>query len=129
MSSEKDEKVEKIFEFWKWCMNWPRSRFTPERRLKINARFRDGYTTEDIIQGICGCSGSAFHMGDNPSNTRYDDLTLICRNGSKLEGFMNKTTKEKTVETYRKFLRESAEKGPDEKRPGDFPKLVYSKGE
>ncbi len=110
-------------------MDRPQSRFSGDKRHKVNMRLRDGYAPEDIIQAICGCSGSAWHMGDNDRDTKYDDLTLICRSGSKLEGFMNMTTKEKTVETYRKFLRESAKKGPDEERPGDFPKLVYSGGE
>ena len=28
-------------------------------------------------------------MGKNGTGTIYDDLTLICRNGEKLEGFIN----------------------------------------
>ena len=99
--------ISQVFAFWKWCMGKERARFTPGRRRKIEARLRDGYTVEDIIQAICGCSGSAWHMGDNHDGTKYDSLTLICREGEKLERFMDMTTQEAASETYRRFEKET----------------------
>jgi len=88
-------------------MQKERAKLTPGRRVKIRSRLEEGYAFEDIIQAICGCSGSSFHMGDNERNTRFDDVTLICRNGSKLEGFMGMTNPEAADETYRRFEKET----------------------
>jgi len=97
------------------------AKFTPERKTKVRCRMQDGYTFENIIQAICGCSVSRHHMGENDRDTKYDDLTLICRNGSKLEWFMEMTTAEAANETYRRFEKETGIG-----REGDFPKLVHS---
>ena len=125
MTCQVKSSPDRIFEFWVWCMqkNPKVTKFAPERRRKIQARLRQGYTLENIIQAICGCSGSAWHMGDNSDCTKYDDLTLICRNGSKLERFMGMTTTEAASETYRRFEKETGIEGE-----GDFPKLVHSAG-
>jgi hypothetical protein len=50
---------------------------------------KDGYSEDDIITAITSCAKSPYHMGQNDNGTIYDDLTLICRNGEKLEGFIN----------------------------------------
>lgn len=84
MSSAKE-----IFEYWQKIMNHPQSKFTNDRKTKVEARLKEGYTKEQIIQAIDGCASSEHHMGKNDQGTVYDDLTLICRNGSKLEWFMN----------------------------------------
>lgn len=86
---EIDSDITKIFEHWKRVMNHPRARLDSARRRAITARLRDGYSAEDIIKAIDGCRASRWHMGDNPSGVRYDDLTLICRNGAKLEQFQS----------------------------------------
>ena len=78
-----------IFEYWQKIMNHPQSKFTKDRKAKVEARLKEGYTKEQIIQAIDGCASSEHHMGKNDQGTVYDDLTLICRNGSKLEWFMN----------------------------------------
>jgi len=100
------------------------TKFAPKRRRKILARFKEGYTQENIIQAICGCSGSAWNMGDNDQHKKFDDLELICRDGVKLEGFMGMTTQEATDETYRRFQKETG----SEARQGNFPKLVHAGG-
>lgn len=86
---EIDSDITKIFEHWKRVMNHPRARLDSARRRAITARLRDGYSPDDIIRAIDGCRASRWHMGDNPSGVRYDDLTLICRNGAKLEQFQS----------------------------------------
>ncbi|MFB5646018.1 MAG: hypothetical protein ACE5R3_05400, partial [Nitrosopumilaceae archaeon] len=42
----------------------------------------------NIKQAILNCSKSHFNMGQNTQGRKFDDLTLICRNASKLEQFM-----------------------------------------
>jgi len=86
--SNKD--IKDIYVYWKEIMKHPGAKLTPDRKQKIKARLQEGYTKEQIIRAIKGCASSPYHMGDNEQGTVYDDLTLICRNGSKLEGFMEK---------------------------------------
>ena len=85
--SDAVDKVKVIFDYW--CLTMSKSsqtKLTVERRKCINARLKDGYTVDQIKQAIDGCANSSFHMGKNDNKTIYNDLTLICRNGSKLEG-------------------------------------------
>lgn len=73
-----------------WCHRLGKAKtakFKGKRKAKVLARLRDGYTLEDIKRAVDGCAGSAWHMGENDRNQRYDDLELICRDGSNLEKF------------------------------------------
>lgn len=82
-----------IFDYWVEKMGkTSTAKLTSDRKAKIRARLKEGYTVADIKQAIDGCSASPFHMGDNPNGKTYNDLELICRNGSKLEGFMEITS-------------------------------------
>jgi hypothetical protein len=70
----------------------------------------------DILRAIDGCAASEFHTTGG-----YDDLTLICRNGSKLEAFIAKAgdvpTTIKTnyeddqIETLRNEMKEARNAG------------------
>jgi hypothetical protein len=81
--------VERIFRYWQKQMNKPHAKLTRGRERKIIARLDQGYTEEEIKQAIDGCYLSDFHMGRSDRGTAvYNDLTLICRNGSKLEQFI-----------------------------------------
>lgn len=64
------------------------TKLLPERREKILARLREGYTVEQLKQAIDGCRVSPFHRGGNDKRQVYDDLMLICRSGSKVEMFI-----------------------------------------
>lgn len=84
-----------VFDYWKQVMNHPQAKLTKDRENKIRMRLNEGYSVEQIKQAVDGCKLSPHHMGENDRNTVYDDIELICRSGSKLEGFMNKA-KQKT---------------------------------
>jgi len=89
--------VRSVFEFWSfWMEKRGTTKLTPDRYQKIRARFREGYQFPQFARAIVGLSNSAYHRGENDNGTVYDDLTLICRTGSKLEGFMDKATEEET---------------------------------
>lgn len=82
--------VRAVFEHWKKKMQkHGQVRLTDERRKKIQARLKDGYSVDEIKRAVDGCSQSEFHMarGKYRGCRRYDDLTLILRNGSRLENF------------------------------------------
>jgi len=76
-----------VFAYWQRILNKPNSKLTKDRQAKIEARFKDGYTVDDMERAIDGCARSAHHMGQNDRNTVYDDLELICRDGKHLENF------------------------------------------
>ena len=76
----------RLFTYWKEQCDHPRAKPTAERARCIVARLKDGYTEADIRAGIDGAAVAA-HVNDD-TGQRYDDITLICRNGSKLEGFI-----------------------------------------
>ncbi len=90
LSSAPRSTVREVFEYWRETMNHPQAKLTPERERAVSARLRDGYTVEQIKQAIDGCGRSPFHRGENDRQQRYDDLTLICRNGAKLESFIER---------------------------------------
>ena len=76
----------RIFAYWRETTGHPRAQLTPERRRAVLGRLSQGYVEADIMVAIDGAAGSDFHADDL---TRHD-LTLICRNGSKLEGFIER---------------------------------------
>lgn len=79
-----------IFAYWQQVRKHPDAKLTDGRRAKITARLKDGYTETDIKLAIDGCNNSPHHTGTNDTGTVYDDLTLICRSGEKLEMFKAK---------------------------------------
>jgi len=83
-----DNTVTNIFEHWKLKLNHPRAVLDDNRKRCITKAMRLGYTEEALCDAIDGCSASPFHIGKNPQNTKYDDLTLILRDASKIESFI-----------------------------------------
>lgn len=69
-----------VFEHWKEETAKPRAKPTAERKAKVVARLEDGYTVEQIKSACRAIMKSKHHTDGN-----YLDLTLICRNGSHLE--------------------------------------------
>lgn len=88
-----------VFDHWVMRMGKGSStKLTKGRKSKIEARLKEGYSIDDIKQAIDGCANSGHHMGQNDTGTVYDDLTLICRNGEKVEWFKNNIAKVKPNE-------------------------------
>ena len=85
------DSVRQVFEHWQTTMGHASAKLTPKRRRLVQGRLREGYTVAQLREAIEGCKASPFHMGQNDSGAVYDDLTLICRSGEKLEFFLGKT--------------------------------------
>lgn len=81
----------KVYEHWLRATkrNPAQCRYTPERKTKVLARLREGFTVADICGAIDYVAQSDWHQGGNESGKRYDDLTIICRNATKLESYRN----------------------------------------
>jgi len=87
-STEVDNRPLEIFTYWKDVMGKNNSAKPTAKRMScIKARLKEGYPIERIKLAIDGCRGSAYHRGDNDQGKIYDDLTLICRSGDKVEAF------------------------------------------
>lgn len=86
--------VQAVWDHWKTTMSRPRAMLTAERKHKIEARLKD-YSVDDIKRAIDGCKASPHHQGQNEHGTKYTDIELICRTGSKLEQFMELCPKAK----------------------------------
>jgi len=87
-STEVDNRPLEIFTYWKEVMGKNNSAKPTAKRMScIKARLKEGYSIERIKLAIDGCRGSAYHRGDNEQAKIYDDLTLICRSGDKVEQF------------------------------------------
>jgi hypothetical protein len=56
---------------------------------KLSARLSEGYTPEQIRAAIDGAAAQPFV---NEAGKVFDDLELICRSGSKLEGFIDRAS-------------------------------------
>lgn len=79
--------VAELFEHWQATCGRPKAKATAERRRAVRARLADGYTVEQVRSAIDGAAVAAFV---DERGKRHDDLTLICRNGSKLEDFIDR---------------------------------------
>lgn len=77
--------VAECFAYWQERCDHPTAKLTADRRSKIEGRLREGYSGADIRKAIDGAARAAFV---NDQGKRFDDIELICRNGSKLESFM-----------------------------------------
>ena len=82
-----------IFNYWLQIMGKTNhTKFTPQRKAKIKARLKSGYTQHDIETAIYNCANNPFNMGQNEEGKVFDDLTLICRDDTKLEYYMTLKT-------------------------------------
>lgn len=90
MKASHKTQIDEIFAYWQKVMDHPTAKLISSRSRAIAARLNEGYTVDEIKLAIDGCRSSSFHMGDNLHRTVYDDLTLICRDGAKLEQFIGR---------------------------------------
>jgi phage replication O-like protein O len=90
--------TKKVFEYWRKVMGKNgRVLLTKDRKTKIQARLKEGYTVEDLKLAVDGCKLTPHNMGKNDRNTPFNDIELICRKGSNVERFRDhaKRTKQK----------------------------------
>jgi hypothetical protein len=83
-SASAREIEDQIFAYWQEKCGHPTAKFIDKRRRAVRARLREGYTPREICEGIRGAALRPT-VGDN--GVVYDDLELICRDGTKLENF------------------------------------------
>lgn len=77
-----------VFSHWQSVMQKPRAVFDEKRKKLIRSQLKAGYTAQDLVDAITGCSLSPFHMGLNDRGQRYDSLELILRDSGKIDQFI-----------------------------------------
>lgn len=83
-----DDAIHEIFTYWREKVS-PRSRAVLDdaRKIKIGWAIHD-YGIEACKQAIDGCLKSGWHMGNNPSHKKYNDVELIFRHAANVERFI-----------------------------------------
>lgn len=74
-----------LFDYWRHACGHRDALPSKDRLSAIGARLREGYREQDIRRAIDGAARAPFV---NANGKHFDELELICRNGSKLEDFM-----------------------------------------
>ncbi|HAV3588544.1 TPA: DUF1376 domain-containing protein [Acinetobacter baumannii] len=76
--------IQEVFEFWRVTFNKnDRTVLSNDRKNKIKARLKEGYTSQDLKQAVIGCSKSSFHIEKN-----FTDIELICRSAKHVDQFL-----------------------------------------
>ncbi len=76
-----------IFQYWKDAMGKSRPILDAKREQRIGWAISN-YGLEACRQAIDGCVLSDWHMGKNPSNKTYNDISLIFQDAKHVEMFL-----------------------------------------
>ena len=99
-----------VFNYWIEKLGHTKSKFSRDRKGKISARLKEGFSVDELKRAIDGCATSSYHMGDNDNGKVYDNINLIFRNAEKVESFTQYLEKAKKESPLAKRLRELKEK-------------------
>jgi len=58
------------------------------KRLLAMARSLANHTLVEMQKVVLGCRNSKYHMGENDSQTKYNDIELICRDEKHFTDFI-----------------------------------------
>lgn len=83
--------VRLVFDCWREVHGHPDAKLVADRRAKIQARLRDGYTPEQLCEAVRAAKLDPFLMGENDRHTVYDDLASLLKSGSKVEKLLKIT--------------------------------------
>lgn len=78
-----------VFDFWREHLEHPNAIFKGKRERAVLSRLKDGYTLAQVKLAVKGCRLTPHNMGENDRHQRFDDLELICRDGTHLERFIS----------------------------------------
>lgn len=90
------EGVEEVFSFWQQTMKKQKSKLDEKRKKMIEARLLD-YSIDDLKNAILGCSKSSWHMGHNPQQTSYNQISNIFGSSENTERFIELQTKNRVA--------------------------------
>ncbi|NXZ86397.1 replication protein [Serratia fonticola] len=80
-----DVSVRTVFDFWREAMSHPGAKLDAKRRGRIQARLKDGFSTDDLCKAIEGAKCDPWLMGGNPSKKVYDGIETVLRDAAQVE--------------------------------------------
>lgn len=83
--NDKPDEVAEVFAHWQQVMSHPKAKLDAKRTKLIRSAIKNGYTAEDLKNAITGYTKSPWHMGQNPSGTRYDNLETLIRDAKQID--------------------------------------------
>ena len=99
-----------VYDYWVSKLGHTKAKYTPDRKGKIYARLKEGFSIDELKRAIDGCSASSYHMGDNDNGKVYDSIDLIFRNADKIDMFLSYLNKNNVESPLKRALREGKEK-------------------
>lgn len=76
--------VAAVFDHWKATHDHPRSQLDVKRTKVIRLALKV-YTPEQLCLAISGYKNSAYHMGQNDSHKKFDDIELFLRDAKRID--------------------------------------------
>lgn len=82
----------RVFDHWRFMTGHVRSQPDEKRLRIIQARLLGtsggaSFSEQDLKDAVDGLVGSPYHMGENPSRTKYDSISLVFRDAEHVERF------------------------------------------
>lgn len=84
---------QEVFDFWKSTMDKKKTTILDTKRRRRIGWAIKNYGLEPARNAILGCSYSTWHMGQNPGNKTYNDISLIFRDAEHIEMFLDRYDK------------------------------------
>lgn len=91
--------MQRVFDYWVERHTSGKGRspvLSSERKKKIEKAIKE-YGVDTTLRAVDGCLSSGWHMGENPTGTKYNDISLILRNAANIEKFAGLTESEVSV--------------------------------
>lgn len=60
-------------------------KLTKERRIRIQARLKEGYTVQQLKDCVTACCNDSFYLGENDRSRRFTDLKTLLGNADKVD--------------------------------------------
>lgn len=86
VNAEKDDGISiiRVFDYWKRKFKKTKqTKLTKQRREKISARLREGYSITDLFLAIDGIAVSTFHIENH-----FTDVTHVCKSSVTVDRFL-----------------------------------------
>jgi len=88
LSPSATRQFEELFAYWQEKAGHPNAKPDEKRKRAVTSRLKEGRTLDDLKLAVDGCLQTPHNMGENERGEVYDDLELICRDGSHVDRFM-----------------------------------------
>lgn len=88
-----EDSIQVLFDFWKRIMDKKKTTILDTKRSRRIGWAIKNYGAESAKNAILGCSYSDWHMGKNPGNKSYNDISLIFRDAEHIEMFLERYDK------------------------------------